>query len=219
MDLTDPAHDRFWPYTITLWNLTATKDLLQESHINTAQAYCSTSVHIPILRIGGCFAETVWTFKWWMHITYVIAVLLAWLTLQAAIELFFLLMLHFSSTNTHTTSSEELLSIHSPPSLYSFLGLSYLKSRTLTSLHFMRLARSQLLSLSRSLWRAMFTPTRWLHHSVLSHPHTCWDALNPTFHVTSKDVKHYQLQYTPLRVNTHHCSPPGHQTIDCNYLN
>lgn len=130
----------------------------------------------------------------------------------------FLLMLCFSSTNTHTSFSAGLLSIHSPPSLYSCLGLPYLKSRTWTLLHFMRLAWAQLLSLSRSLRMATFTPVCWLQHSALCHSQTCWDAFNPTFHTTIKDVK-YQLRCRPLRVPTHHWSPPGHQTTDCNHLN
>ena len=130
----------------------------------------------------------------------------------------FLLMLCFSSTNTHTSFSAGLLSIHSPPSLYSCLGLPYLKSRTWTLLHFMRLAWAQLLSLSRSLRMSTFTPVCWLQHSALCHSQTCWDAFNPTFHTTIKDVK-YQLRCRPLRVPTHHWSPPGHQTTDCNHLN
>ncbi|KAK4827407.1 hypothetical protein QYF61_017837 [Mycteria americana] len=43
-------------------------------------------------------------------------------------------------------------------------------------------------------------------------------ALNPTVHVTDKDIKHHQSQYQPLRNATHHWSPLGHRAIDHNSL-
>ncbi|KAK4832903.1 hypothetical protein QYF61_026546 [Mycteria americana] len=43
-------------------------------------------------------------------------------------------------------------------------------------------------------------------------------ALNPTVHVTDKDVKQRQSQYQPLRNTTHHWYPLGHRAIDCNSL-
>ncbi|KAK4818782.1 hypothetical protein QYF61_019128, partial [Mycteria americana] len=43
-------------------------------------------------------------------------------------------------------------------------------------------------------------------------------ALNPTVHVTDKDVKWCQSQYRPLRNDTCHWCPLGHQAIDRNSL-
>ncbi|KAK4808881.1 hypothetical protein QYF61_007996 [Mycteria americana] len=43
-------------------------------------------------------------------------------------------------------------------------------------------------------------------------------ALNPTVHVTAKDVKQCQSQHQPLRNAACHCSPPGHRAIDHNSL-
>ncbi|KAK4823524.1 hypothetical protein QYF61_003033 [Mycteria americana] len=43
-------------------------------------------------------------------------------------------------------------------------------------------------------------------------------ALNPTVHVTNKDVKQRQSQYQPLRNTTHHWSPLGHRAVDRNFL-
>ncbi|KAK4829762.1 hypothetical protein QYF61_006486 [Mycteria americana] len=43
-------------------------------------------------------------------------------------------------------------------------------------------------------------------------------ALNPTVHVTNKDVKQRWSQHRPLRNATHHWSPLGYQAIDRNSL-
>ncbi|GAB0186614.1 mitochondrial enolase superfamily member 1 [Grus japonensis] len=43
-------------------------------------------------------------------------------------------------------------------------------------------------------------------------------ALDPTVHVTDKDVKQHWSQYRPLRNTTCHWCPLGSQAIDCNFL-
>ncbi|PKU30563.1 hypothetical protein llap_19132 [Limosa lapponica baueri] len=43
-------------------------------------------------------------------------------------------------------------------------------------------------------------------------------ALNPTVHVSNKDVKQQRSQYQLLRNTTHHWFPLGYKAIDCNPL-
>lgn len=111
-------------------------------------------------------------------------------TLPGHIELFIHNSLKFSSG---------LVLIHSLPSLCLGLPWPCCRILHLALLNFMRVAQTQLSSLSRSCWMVS------IPSSVSTTPHIklAEGSLSPTFCVTDKDIKKWQLlAWTSLSIST-----------------
>ncbi|KAK4813652.1 hypothetical protein QYF61_014951 [Mycteria americana] len=130
-------------------------------------------------------------------------------------------MLSFTSANTPESFSAGLLSLHSPPSLYLCLGLPQPMWQDLAlglvELHEV-LTGPPLKLVKVPLGSIPFLQRVHCITQLCVVGKLAEGALNPTVHVTDKDVKQCRSQYRPLRNTTRHWSPLGHQAVDHNSL-